>query len=291
MRHVVAIVNFSRYFSPGFVASATRRIAMSFCRSLFAFCFVFVVSLVGCGGGGGGGSSACAALKINGGESCSEGAPTVVAVDVAYTDNTGFGCSGTLISQTAVLTAAHCFEKPVSTVTVGSVSFVAGASAVYKHPLYRGVLNGFDLAIVKLAQPVPVGPTPILLSAAPAPGSEVIAYGYGLDEQGRGPLERLEQGDSALKATKLTFTAGGLFYQAASNGAGNICKGDSGGPLLAKNEDGAWGIIGVTSFSTNLSNTVRCVPISAGAIATYWPVQSPDAYAFIRSHVPDVAIN
>ena len=264
---------------------------MLFCRSVLAVCLFGVFSLVGCGGGGGGGSSACDALKINGGESCSEGAPTVVAVQSVFTDNTPGLCSGTLISQTAVLTAAHCFEKPLRTVTVSSVSFVASAATVYKHPLYRGILDGFDLAIVKLQQPVPLGPTPVLLSAAPAPGSEVIAYGYGLDEQGRLPLERLEQGDSALKATKLTFTAGGLFYLAASNGAGNICKGDSGGPLLAKNEDGAWGIIGVTSFSTNLSNTVRCVPISAGAIATYWPVQSQDAYAFIRSHVPDVAIN
>ena len=141
---------------------------------------------------------------------------------------------------------------------------------------------------------MPVAPVPLLVSTgAPNPGSEVVAYGYGGDEQGRSFRERLDAGGAALKATFLTFSnaTNGYFYETVTDGAGQTCKGDSGGPILARNNSGDWGIIAVTSFSLELSETVLCVPINPGAIAVVSPTQSDLGMAFILNNVPDAELN
>lgn len=70
-----------------------------------------------------------------------------------------------------------------------------------------------------------------------------MAYGVGMDEQGDVFLDRLQSGDVPLKATYLTFAGvkNTIFYETISNGSGNTCKGDSGGPILARNASGQWG--------------------------------------------------
>jgi len=65
-----------------------------------------ITALVGCGGGGGGESSAgsCGAFKVfNGAECTSDSLPSVqLSIDDKGT------CTGTIVSEDVVLTAAHC---------------------------------------------------------------------------------------------------------------------------------------------------------------------------------------
>ena len=262
--------------------------------------FVFASAvLIGCGGGGGG-SSACSALKINEGESCEGGVPTVAAV-LTVGQNNGIGtCTGTLISQTAVLTAAHCVSGRPKGIVISLPGHVRTASQYFIHPGYRPIQYGstvgtiFDLAVVKFNDPIPVGPAPILLSkGAPEPGEELVAYGVGVDEQGTAYLDRLQSGDVEIKATYLTFAGvnNGLLYETVSDGSGNTCKGDSGGPILARNSSGQWGIVAITSFSPLVSNERPCIPTSGGTLAVQSPVQNEAAVNFIRSVAPDAAIN
>lgn len=251
-----------------------------------------VALLVGCGGGGGG-SSACSALKINGGESCDGGVPSVAYLEMVNGNNIT-ACTGTLISQTAVLTAAHCVAERPSQISIQVPGYMRGASQYFIYPGYRGVEDGRDLAVIKFVEPIPVGPTPLLVSSgAPSPGDELVAYGYGLDEDGQGARERVSSGEAPLKATYLSFSSGtnGYFYETVSTGSGNTCKGDSGGPILAKNQNGEWGIIAVTSFSRELSETIMCIPTQGGTLAVASPVQSNAAMSFIVAHVPDAALN
>jgi hypothetical protein len=130
-------------------------------------------------------------------------------------------------------------------------------------------------------------------SAAPSPGAELVAYGYGTDQNGRGAIDRVEADEAPLKATYLTFASAtnGYFYETVSDGVGNTCKGDSGGPILAKNGQGDWGIIAVTSFSLEVSEARPCIPIAPGAIAVVSPTQNNVAMAFILAHAPDAALN
>ncbi len=251
-----------------------------------------MTALIGCGGSGGG-SSACSTLKINGGESCEEGGASLALLELATRDGS-FICSGTFISQTAVLTAAHCLAGRPSAIKVAGTSFTASATQYFIHPRYRGVDGGFDLGIVKIGTPVSIAPTPILFTkGAPAPGEQVVAYGYGVDESGEDGIERSEAGREPLKATYLSFSRnlGGMFYETVSQGSGNTCKGDSGGPILAKNENGQWGIIAVTSFSPLVSNERPCIPTEGGTLAVQSPTQNNEAMNFILSVAPDAALN
>lgn len=203
-------------------------------------------------------------------------------------------CTGTVISQTSILTAAHCVSGRPSRIEISNSDFSRLASAYSIHPYYRGVRNSFDLAIIKVAEPMPVAPVPLLVSSgAPSPGAELVAYGYGLDESGRGAIQRIEAGEAPLKATYLTFASAtnGFFYETVTDGEGNTCKGDSGGPILAKNNQGDWGIIAVTSFSPEVSDERPCVPIAPGAIAVVSPTQNDLAMAFILAKAPDAALN
>ena len=252
-----------------------------------------VALLVGCGGGGEGSSSACSALKINGGESCDGGVPSVAYLEMVNGANVST-CTGTLISQTAVLTAAHCVAGRPEQIGIAVPGYVRAITQYFIHPSYRGDKGGLDLAILKFADPIPVGPTPLLVSSgSPNPGDELVAYGYGRDQEGQGAGERVSAGEAPLKATYLSFygASNGDFYETISTGSGNLCKGDSGGPILAKNQNGEWGIIAVTSNSPAISETVMCVPTKGGTLSYVSSVQSNLAMAFILAHVPDAALN
>jgi trypsin len=211
-----------------------------------------------------------------------------------------FGCTGALISQTAILTAAHCVRDRPKEIVVAVPGHTRTASQYFIHPGYRPVRYGsivgaiFDLAVIKFADPIPVGPAPLLVSkGAPAPGEEVVAYGVGVDEDGEGFLGRIQSGNVPLKATYLSFARvnSGLLYETTSTGDGNTCKGDSGGPILAKNENGEWGVIAVTSFSPLVSNERPCIPTEGGTLAVQSPIQSNEAMNFILSVAPDAAVN
>lgn len=254
---------------------------------------VLAIALYGCGGGGGDGSSVCSTLKVSGGESCDQGVPSVVYIQTLEGDKIS-SCTGTAISQTAILTAAHCVTGRPSRIDIVNSDFFRPASAYYIHPGYRGTRNGLDLAVIKVAEPMPVKPAPLQVSSgAPAPGAELVAYGYGADETGKGAIERIQAGETPLKATSLSFASAtnGLFYKVVSDGAGSTCKGDSGGPILAKNNQGDWGIIAVTSFSPEVSDERPCVPVDPEAIAVVSPTQYDLAMAFILAHAPDAAMN
>jgi hypothetical protein len=243
-----------------------------------------VVVMAGCGSGGSE-SSPCSALKVAGGESCDSGEPKVALLAISE-GGMEYTCTGTYISQTAVLTARHCVDGRPASVLVVSSGHLTDASQVILHPY-------LDLAIVKVSNPIQVAPVSVsLFDYAPTIGEELVAYGYGMDETGAGVLERIQNSEAPLKATSLSFAgsaAGGL-YVTASNGSGNTCKGDSGGPVLAKNSAGQYGLIAVTSFSPNVSFTQPCIPIEAGYLAYDVSLQNAAAADFILNTVPDVSV-
>lgn len=263
---------------------------------LFIFTFSFVLNA--CSGGSGdddgGGSpdplltNACSVIGLNtriiNGTACSDNNSPVVQIRILPdNDPREFNCSGTLITATDVLTAAHCFLQSGSGRTFVVINNQSIPGTATLHPSAAIVSDGddvevvFDVAIVKLSRAVSLPTLPVLISD-PVVTDEVISiYGYGLDENG--VLGTLRSGQSRVDSVDEQHIA------AEFTGDGsNSCNGDSGGPaVMAIVRDGISvpGIVGLVS-----SGSVESCGI--GDRSLYTNVTSQSMLNFIQSTAPGV---
>lgn len=157
-------------------------------------------------------------------------------------------CGGAVINQDTILTAAHCFDSPgspVYKVRLGSASYLTGGILVdvkqfIKHPSYSPYTGYYDVAVVKLAQPVVFSAKiqPIRLATAaddPIDGARAIVSGWGdlLSEGGSYP-ENLHQVEVPIvnqELCKRSYTHLAGSQLCAGESGRDSCQGDSGGPL------------------------------------------------------------
>ncbi|RYG17682.1 S1 family peptidase [bacterium] len=192
--------------------------------------------------------------------------PAVVAL--YDSENDGL-CTGTFISDSEVLTAAHCTGGLGADDETGEVSgqmsliqiddgpngrqvkVLANSVRIIRDPRWDDLsseVNNFDLAIVKF--PARTWGTKAKISARQAQvGDDVEMFGYGLDQdsgsddgsagyfrKGYNTVESVEGGFIAFTGYSYTSELGGHGSNASAG------QGDSGGPLFVNNE-----IVGVVS--------------------------------------------
>ncbi len=180
--------------------------------------------------------------------------PEVVAIEVG-----DFLCTGTVVTEELVLTAAHCLVKnpPAGSVRVyfGNNMFSSALSTVATdygvHPAFCGDTTVckediHDYAWIRLRERVTGISFPRVMGLqdewdqAMYPGSEVTLVGYGLDEVQRIGRKR------AVTTTISAFSDSSLEFRAGGEGK-DSCQGDSGGPAFVRLDNNEYVLAGVLS--------------------------------------------
>ena len=178
----------------------------------------------------------------------------------------GTFCTGTAITRDLVLTAAHCVQ-PGSDYKL--VEFDAAhqprlldVRSVARHPQFNlqtlfAHRATADVALLKMAQPLPAGIVPATLGngAAPRVGDTLTVFGYGLAIRGNGKT------GGTLRAARLAVTGhpGNLQIRLIDPATGGTrpgmgaCTGDSGAPVFE-----GTALIGVVSWSTGPNMSGGC---------------------------------
>jgi secreted trypsin-like serine protease len=160
-----------------------------------------------------------------------------------YSDGTWIYCSGTLISPTVFLTAAHCATDGEQVLVTFDPDYEAGdelySGIFHADPQYPGnQSDSHDIAVVVLDEAV-TGITPALLPEAGSlsdlsRNQRFTSVGYGAYEVTSGPGghrylydDRRMEATGTLNATNRTWLR---ISMNPSTGNGGTCYGDSGGP-------------------------------------------------------------
>lgn len=176
------------------------------------------------------------------GEPATEGErPYVVKLEIGAHDR---ACSGALVEELWVLTAASCFvDDPAQYATlapgapalatraiVGRTDLTSAAGAV-RDVVELVPMVGRDLTLARLSSPV-TNVEPVSLSSVPAVTSDTVEVsGYGRTAGEWAPLRMHRESFTVVGVTATDL-------QIASQSGGAICAGDGGGPVVRSGVDG-----------------------------------------------------
>jgi secreted trypsin-like serine protease len=218
------------------------------------------------------------------------GHPNVGALvaDTAFSDGTWTFCSGTLISPTVFLTAAHCGEDVNGTRTrvTFSSAYTSGdtvyAGTWHADPAYdQKQSDPHDIAVVVLDRAVK-GITPAQLPAADSlsklPGTQQftsVGYGAYAVTSGAGGGHQYLYDDVRGVATGTLNTTTNAWLKISMNpshGDGGTCYGDSGGPNFLGTSDVIAG--------TTITGDTQCRSTNVD-----YRLDTPSARSFLAQYV------
>lgn len=182
----------------------------------------------------------------------------------------GNSCTGAALARDLVLTAAHCVPAGADYKLVefdaARRTTLKTITQIVRHPgfsmqTFNAHRATADVALLKLAEPLPASVTPARLGAISAqvqPGDGFVVAGFGVAEPGNA------RSGGTLRTASLVATGkpGGLqlrlFDPRTRNERAGLgaCDGDSGAPVFSQSAPSA--VIGVVSWSTGPGNSAGC---------------------------------
>ena len=167
-------------------------------------------------------------------------------------------CTANVLSQTVLLTAAHCVHKIKSAAaywTGAQPDSLITAKNIAIHPGYRPDApktreRSVDLALVQLEHPLPARFKPLVIDydARVEAGTAFTISGFGLSDEKDGKTGGVLR--SATLVTREPLSKLLIWAKDPDNRGTGGCTGDSGGPFLSA--DGK--IVGVTVWSQGPGN-------------------------------------
>lgn len=206
-------------------------------------------------------------------------------------------CSGTLISSTVLLTAAHCDPVDPDNVGVTFESNARTAVTVYTgkfhaHPEYNHSQNDpHDIAVVEFVQPIPgivtaqlptLGLFDTLKTNGLLKGSHYTAVGYGgqernFDGQGQPVIAYEDNREWSVQSFNALNHAWLRLSQNLATGDSGACYGDSGGPNFIGSGVSESNVIA----GTTITGDMQCV-----ATNVIYRLDTPSAQNFLHQFVP-----
>jgi hypothetical protein len=216
-----------------------------------------------------------------------------LVADHAYSDGTWLYCSGTLISPTVFVTAAHCGDPGQTTARVTFSPAYQDGDKTYSgsyrpDPAYTGAQSDpHDIAVVVFAKAIKgIPPATLpragllddLKKAGTLQGSTFTSVGYGSYDPQNGPggfTYRYDDVRQQAHGSYNSLTQAWLKLSLnASTGNGGTCYGDSGGPNFLGGSDSS------LLVATTITGDVQCVSTNVD-----YRLDTASARAFLGKYV------
>jgi MYXO-CTERM domain-containing protein len=188
------------------------------------------------------------------------GFDTTLYPSVGMIQSTSGLCSGTLVTPTVILTAAHCIYPSIQAneTSIGTVSFGASQATffaeidildMWAHRYYEdSIAVGYDIGLIRLAEEAPEEVPVMPFSQEPIDetwlGTEVTVVGFGVtdgeSQTGSGTKRQISLTIDEVVEDEIGLGVPGR----------NICQGDSGGPTFI-DMGGTDTVLAVSSYGSN----------------------------------------
>lgn len=193
-------------------------------------------------------------------------------VVMTYNPDGNLICTGTLIRDNVILTAAHCLsEKPDGLKIIFGVApmtskYVSRKSVSFvRHPSFRPP-NTHDIALIVFSGGLPAGFKPVEIAPEKFPlkeGYKFTAVGYGRTDGNTPASPQDKQGMARLRSTHLgvsVLSDDGNYFLIKQNSDAGVCDGDSGGPALMhyRGVNYVVGVLSAVVWSGQIKNGNTC---------------------------------